>query len=229
MTLLLAVVGGGLLLGVLVAAISAPLRGSARIVATPLPSAAGAARGGAAGAGTDAGGTEAAAPGAGAAAQNPGAAAGTGGQSGAGRGGAGAQGSGGAQGGAARGGGAASGAAGGPTASGARGAGAAGAAVGRTNGVVDSIVDGTMIVNTPDGPVRVTLGDGTTVQRVQPADRADLAPGQRVVISGDRGGDGAVAANGVQILPGDGGPTPGERDQEAGRGGPGTQGQTTTP
>jgi hypothetical protein len=61
-----------------------------------------------------------------------------------------------------------------------------------------------MIVSTPDGPVRVTLGDSTSVQRVEPADRDALAPGQRVVVNGDREGDGAVAASGVQILPGNG-------------------------
>jgi hypothetical protein len=52
--------------------------------------------------------------------------------------------------------------------------------------------------------VRVTLGDSTSVQRVEPADRDALAPGQRVVVNGDREGDGAVAASGVQILPGNG-------------------------
>jgi hypothetical protein len=63
-----------------------------------------------------------------------------------------------------------------------------------------------MVVSTPDGPVHVTLGDQTDVQRVEPADKAALAPGQRVVVNGERGTDGAVAADGVQILPGDRGP-----------------------
>jgi hypothetical protein len=229
MTMLLAVVGAGLLLGVLAAALSAPLRGSGRIVATPLPGAAGgAARGGAAGDASDGAGGG---PGGDTAGQNPaGAGAAAAGQGGAGRAGAGGQG------GAARGagsgasGGQASGAAtggtGGQAAGGPGGArgGAGGATAARTNGVIESIVDGTMVVNTPDGPVHVTLGEGTSVQRVEPAARADLAPGQRVVISGDRGGDGAVSASGVQILPetegqgrGDTGQDEGQRSGAGGR------------
>jgi hypothetical protein len=225
MTTLLVVVGVGLGLGVLAAALSAPLRGSGRIVATPLPGAGGgAARGGVAGGGADGAGAETGGA-AGPAGQGPAGAGGVaagqgsagragGGQGGGGQGGARGQGGtggagGGQAGGAAGQGGGAAGAGG--AAAGARGAASgpgAGAAVGRTNGVIDSIVDGTMVVNTPDGPVHVKLDDGTSVQRLEPAARTDLAPGQRVVISGDRGGDGAVSASGVQIVgegPGDGG------------------------
>src|SRR4051812_21722513 len=74
MTLLLVVVGLGLGLGVLAAVLSAPLRGSGRIVATSLPGApGGAARAGAGGAGDADSRAEGGAPGGGAAqGQNPG-------------------------------------------------------------------------------------------------------------------------------------------------------------
>jgi hypothetical protein len=71
-----------------------------------------------------------------------------------------------------------------------------------------------MVVSTPDGPVQVTLGDDASVQRLVPADRADLAPGQRVAIDGARDGDGAVAASGVQIV----GQGSGAGGQDAGAG-----------
>ncbi|SRR5579883_1042228 len=207
MTLLLLVVGAGLALGVIAAILSAPLRGSGRIVATPLPSAAGAARAGGGGPGGAPGGEGAGPAGTGGAASAPGGAAAAGG---AGRTG-GVQGAGSPAGGQAA-------AAGGPASQrpGGAGTGAGGPAAGRTNGVIQSIVDGTMVVSTPDGPVHVTLGDSTSVQRVEPADKTDLAPGQRVVVSGSRGDDGTVAANDVQILPGDGGQESGNRGPAGG-------------
>jgi hypothetical protein len=242
MTLLLVVVGAGLVLGVLAAVLTAPLRGGGRIVAVPLPGAAGAAaRAGAAGAG-GAGGEAAAngaGPGGGVAAQNgaggaaggPGAGSGPAGQGGQG-GGAGGQngggrGAGGQGGGQGAGGQGAGGRAGAAGAGGAAGGGAAGAAANRTNGVIQSIVDGTMVVSTPDGPVHVTLGDNTSVERLEPAAPQDLAPGQRVVVSGARGGDGAVTASGVQIVGNqEGGP---ERGQGATPGGQGTNSQANSP
>jgi hypothetical protein len=204
---LLGVVAGGLVLGAVAAAVSTPLRGTSRVVVTPLPGGAGGRAGGAGAAGAAA---DAAAPGAGAgagAAQRGGAASAgpaAGGRQGAGPGGAG----------------------GGP-----RGAGAATGP--RTNGVIVSLDGDTMMVNTPDGPVRVTLGDGTSVQKLAPAERTELTPGQRVTISGERAGDGAVAASGVQILgeqgegPGGGGAGPGARGTRPGAGG-GGQGATAS-
>jgi hypothetical protein len=202
MTLLLGVVAGGLVLGAIAAAVSTPLRGTPRVVVTPLPLGAGAGgaagRGAAAGAGGEAAeGTEGAGPGVGAQQR-----------------------------------GASTGAAGGRQEPGGAGAGAAGA---RTNGVIASVDGDTMVVNTPDGPVRVSVGDATSVQKLAPAERTELTPGQRVVVSGERAGDGAVAASGVQILgdqaAGDGGPAPGargsggqgagDRGQGAGARGPG--------
>jgi hypothetical protein len=84
------------------------------------------------------------------------------------------------------------------------GQGGAGRGQGRpTTGVIASIDGDTVVLTTPDGSVSVKLSDGTSLQKQVPAARDDLAPGQRVLVSGERDADGAVAASGVQIL-GDG-------------------------
>jgi hypothetical protein len=71
-------------------------------------------------------------------------------------------------------------------------------------GTVASVDGDTLVVNTAEGPVRVRIGANTALQKQVPADRGDLAPGQRVAVSGERDGEGTVAAAGVQILSGDG-------------------------
>jgi len=93
----------------------------------------------------------------------------------------------------------------------AAGAGAGGAARGGrpTAGTIASVDGDTLVLDTPDGSLTVQLGDSTSLQKQVPAERADLAPGQRVLVSGERGADGTLDASGVQILgdepPGGGG------------------------
>ena len=74
-----------------------------------------------------------------------------------------------------------------------------------TNGVIASVEGDTIVVNTADGPVRVTLGDNAAIQKQVPAERGELSAGQRIVVSGERVADGAVTASGVQILSGEAG------------------------
>ncbi|HZU07434.1 MAG TPA: DUF5666 domain-containing protein [Chloroflexota bacterium] len=74
----------------------------------------------------------------------------------------------------------------------------------RANGTISRIEGDTIIVATPSGPVQITLGDTTTVQKLVPAERSELAPGQRVTVSGARAADGTLAAESVQILGSDG-------------------------
>ncbi len=93
-----------------------------------------------------------------------------------------------------------------PAAPGAAGGGQSGAGRGQgrpTTGVIASIDGDTVVLTTPDGSVSIQLSDDTALQKQVPATRDDLAPGQRVLVSGERGADGAVATSGVQIL-GDG-------------------------
>jgi len=84
---------------------------------------------------------------------------------------------------------------------GARGSGNAAAAP-RANGVIASVDGDTIIVNTANGPVRVTLAPNANVQKQVPAERSELAAGQRVVVTGEQAADGAVTASGVQIVSG---------------------------
>jgi hypothetical protein len=176
LTWLLIIVGVGLAIGAIAAAASGATRGSGVVTATNVPAA------GAGGAGAGAFGGAGAGAGAGAQA-GPG----TGGGPGTGAG-AGAQG--------------APGSGSGPGTGGGTGGGAR--AAGRpTTGIIASIDGDTVIVTTPDGPVQVTLNDGTTLLKQAPAERSDLTPGLRVLVTGEREADGPVAASGVQILSGD--------------------------
>ncbi len=71
---------------------------------------------------------------------------------------------------------------------------------GPLNGVIVSVEGDTIMVDTPEGAVRVVLGEATRLERVAPATRADLVPGQRIVVSGEAEADGAVAARAVQVV-----------------------------
>jgi hypothetical protein len=77
---------------------------------------------------------------------------------------------------------------------------AGGGASARAQGVISEVEADTITVNGPDGPVRVRLGETTTVQRLVPAERAALAPGQRVLVAGERAADGTLSAASVQIV-----------------------------
>jgi len=72
----------------------------------------------------------------------------------------------------------------------------------RANGVIASVDGDTIVVTTANGPVRVTLAPNANVQKQVPAERSELVAGQRVVVSGEQGADGAVTASGVQIVSG---------------------------
>src|SRR5215218_4851407 len=78
--------------------------------------------------------------------------------------------------------------------------GAAAAAGPRTAGVITAVEGNALVVTGPEGEVRVNLADGASVQRLAPAERSDLGTGQRVIVTGERGADGAVVASGVQII-----------------------------
>ncbi|HLI26796.1 MAG TPA: DUF5666 domain-containing protein [Chloroflexota bacterium] len=84
----------------------------------------------------------------------------------------------------------------------------------RAQGVISQVEGDTITVNGPEGPVQVRLGDATAVQQLVPADRAALAPGQRVVVAGERAADGTLSATSVQIV-GEGTPASAERRSSA--------------
>ena len=71
-------------------------------------------------------------------------------------------------------------------------------------GVAGSIaaVDGSKLtVDTPDGPVTVTLGDDTTLHQVAEIGPADLEAGSFVMVMGPRGDGGDVEAQTITVIP----------------------------
>ncbi|MEU4224014.1 hypothetical protein AB0F17_06950 [Nonomuraea sp. NPDC026600] len=73
-----------------------------------------------------------------------------------------------------------------------------GAGGGGTVGTVEKVEGGKVYVKTMDGTtVTVTTTDATTVQVTKPGKLADLATGTNVVVRGEKGGDGSVAATSI--------------------------------
>ncbi len=71
-------------------------------------------------------------------------------------------------------------------------------------GIAGSItaVDGSKLtVDTPDGPVTVTLGDDTTLHQVAEIGPADLEAGSFVTVVGSRGDNGDVEAHTITVIP----------------------------
>lgn len=78
-----------------------------------------------------------------------------------------------------------------------------------TNGTVGSLVGSngrTMVVNYGNGEQRVVIPDDVPIVMVEPADRAVLQPGAKIVVNGQRDASGAVTA--AFILVGKNGLTP---------------------
>jgi hypothetical protein len=54
-------------------------------------------------------------------------------------------------------------------------------------------------VRTSDGPVTVTLKEQTALRRVGPLEAGQLKVGDKVVIVGQKGSDGSVAADDLEV------------------------------
>jgi hypothetical protein len=73
-----------------------------------------------------------------------------------------------------------------------------GGAGGGTVGTVEKVEGGKLYVKTMDGStVTITTTDATTVQVSKPGKLADLQAGASVVVRGQQGGDGSVAATSI--------------------------------
>ncbi len=78
-------------------------------------------------------------------------------------------------------------------------AGANGAPV--TIGTVKSIDNGTIVVTTRNGDVKVQVGSNATVQEMARGSVQDIKPGERITVAGQADGSGVVTANSIQVLP----------------------------
>ena len=72
-------------------------------------------------------------------------------------------------------------------------------------GMIDSVEDGLVIINTPDGLVKVTLLADTTIQNTTVGTEADLVEGARVRVNGEIGEAGEIVAESLIVVPGEAG------------------------
>ena len=72
-------------------------------------------------------------------------------------------------------------------------------------GTIESVSENTVMITTPQGPLRATIGEDTLIQRLAEVTVADLLEGTRVTVIGQPGDSGGVEARSILIVPeGDG-------------------------
>ena len=72
---------------------------------------------------------------------------------------------------------------------------------GGLTGTIESVGDGTLTINTPQGPLQATIGADTTIQVFAQGSVTDLETGVRVTVTGQRGDDGSVQAATIIVVP----------------------------
>ncbi len=70
---------------------------------------------------------------------------------------------------------------------------------GGLTGTIERIEGNTVTITTAQGPLQATLDADTTIQKTTVGAVADLTPGLRVTVVGQRGADGAVTARSIVI------------------------------
>jgi hypothetical protein len=90
-------------------------------------------------------------------------------------------------------------------------------------GTIERVEGNAVTVNTPQGPLQVTIGADTTIQMFTVGAQEDLLAGVRVTVTGQRGEDSTVQATRILIVPegednlfGGGSPFGGRRQQDLG-------------
>lgn len=72
---------------------------------------------------------------------------------------------------------------------------------GGLTGTIEKVEGNTITVNTTRGPIRVTLGQNTLIQKSSPGSASDLQPGQQLTVVGQRAEDGTIQARSILLLP----------------------------
>ena len=72
---------------------------------------------------------------------------------------------------------------------------------GGLSGAIEAIMGNAVTVATSQGPLSVTVGTETTIQRFASGTLADLGAGMQVTVIGQRGEDGTVLAQSIVIIP----------------------------
>ena len=68
-------------------------------------------------------------------------------------------------------------------------------------GTLEKVEGNTITVNTPKGTLQATVGENTTIQKIDEVTIADLLEGMYVTVTGAPGEDGAVEARSIVITP----------------------------
>jgi hypothetical protein len=68
-------------------------------------------------------------------------------------------------------------------------------------GTIEGIEGNTVTVNTSQGPLQVTVGEDTVIQRFAEAASTDLQEGKQITVFGQSGEDGTVEASFILITP----------------------------
>jgi hypothetical protein len=66
-------------------------------------------------------------------------------------------------------------------------------------GTIEKIDGKQATIKTGEGAVTVTLGDGAAIRRTEKLDAGTLMAGDKVVVFGQKGSDGAVTADAVEV------------------------------
>ena len=72
-------------------------------------------------------------------------------------------------------------------------------------GTIERIEGNFVTLNTPQGPLEVTIGEDTSIQMFAEGTLSDLLAGVRVTVTGERGEDGTVVATSILLVPEGGG------------------------
>ena len=72
-------------------------------------------------------------------------------------------------------------------------------------GTIERIEGNFVTLNTPQGPLEVTIGEDTAIQMFAEGTLSDLLTGARITVTGERGEDGTVVATSILLVPEGGG------------------------
>lgn len=73
---------------------------------------------------------------------------------------------------------------------------------GGLTGTIESVTDGLITVDTPQGPLQATIGSDTVIRSLVEVSVEDLVIDKRVTVTGERSEDGIIKANSILIRPG---------------------------
>ena len=68
-------------------------------------------------------------------------------------------------------------------------------------GTIERVEGNFVTLNTPQGPLKVTIGEDTAIQMFAEGTLSDLLMGARITVTGELGEDGTVVATSILLVP----------------------------